>query len=85
MKKTINNVKKTVNISESKKKKIDYSMSLEKISDWAKDGDFKYWDTTCRKPCSDTMKNVLWIEFNIAKESFSCWVCRKYPKRRSPS
>ena len=32
VKKTENSVKKSVNISESKKKKTDYSMSPEKIS-----------------------------------------------------
>ena len=70
----VNSVKKTVNISECKKKEIDQSMSSEQVSRWTKVGDFKFWYTPHGKPCSDTIKDDSRIELNIAEEPFSCWV-----------
>ena len=73
---------KNVNIFKSnnvlKKNKTDY-MTIEKKESWKKDEKFKFWDTPNGKPISDSSKKISWFRCNEMEETFTCWVCQKYP------
>ena len=54
------------------KKTSDYKMTSEKLQLWPKDDAFQFWDKNLEK-------SISWIEIDAEKETFTCWVCRKYP------
>ena len=48
-------------------------MTSEKLKLWPKDDTFHFWD-------KNVEKSVSWIEIDAEKETFTCWVCKKYPE-----
>ena len=50
----------------------DYEMTVEKLQLWQKDEAFEFWDKNAKKSES-------WIEIDVEKQIFTCWICKKYP------
>ena len=78
--KSVNMCKINVNnVPKKSKNKTDYVMTAEKIESWKKDEKFMFWDTANGKPISDKSKKISWFKYNETEETFTCWICKKYP------
>ena len=76
--KPVNNVNKQTS-KPPKKNPTDYIMTTEKINQWSNDERFKFWDTPNGKPVDDKSKFISWFDYVQNGETFTCWVCKKYP------
>ncbi|CAB3986303.1 Hypothetical predicted protein [Paramuricea clavata] len=57
----------------------EYKMTTTKIETWKKK--YCFWETPSGKPLAEDpqKKKKCWIEFDLEKAEFTCFVCRQYP------